>query len=111
VRPVTYIQEHIDQSWLPYLVTPQFPEYPSGHSFISGSAAASAAAVLGEQAFTDSSNHQDDARSFDSFADAAEEAASSRLYGGVHYPMGIEGGTELGTCIGEVAAQRLQGAA
>lgn len=107
VRPVTYIREHIDPDWLPWLVTPPFPEYPSGHSFVSASAAAAATAVLGERGFTDASNHGADARSFASFHDAALEAAQSRLYGGAHYPMGIESGTELGTCIGELAVERL----
>ena len=31
-RPVTYIQHHIDPTWLPLLSTPNFPEYTSGHS-------------------------------------------------------------------------------
>jgi hypothetical protein len=30
--PVTYIKRHIDPKWEPLLITPPFPEYPSGHS-------------------------------------------------------------------------------
>ncbi|MCU0348702.1 MAG: vanadium-dependent haloperoxidase, partial [Saprospiraceae bacterium] len=35
-RPVTYIRSHIDANWSPYIATPPFPEYPSGHSSQSG---------------------------------------------------------------------------
>lgn len=110
VRPVTYVQEHVETGWLPYLVTPPFPEYPSGHSFVSGSAAAAATAQLGAQPFVDDSNHDGSSRSFDSFDAAALEAAESRLHGGVHYPMGIDAGIELGTCVGELAGERLEAA-
>jgi hypothetical protein len=43
VRPVTYIRRCIDKTWSPLLITPPFPEYPSGHSSQSGAAAAEAA--------------------------------------------------------------------
>lgn len=108
VRPVTYIQEHVEPGWLPYLVTPPFPEYPSGHSFVSGAAAATLTALLGERSFSEGSNHEGVERSFSSFDEAATEAAESRLYGGAHYPMAVEAGNQLGTCIGRLAAERLE---
>ncbi len=40
VRPVTYIRKTMDPKWEPLLITPPFPEYPSGHSTQSGAAAA-----------------------------------------------------------------------
>ena len=42
------------------------------------------------------------ARSFDSFYDASDEAAISRLYGGIHFLPAIERGVEQGRCIGNV---------
>jgi len=108
LRPITFIQEHIDPTWLSYLTTPQFPEYPSGHSFLSGTAAATLTALLGPQSFVDDSNNDGITREFESFDEAALEAASSRLYGGVHYPMGIEGGNAQGQCIGELAVERIE---
>jgi hypothetical protein len=39
-------------------------------------------------------------RRFASFRKAAEEAAISRLYGGIHYPMAIENGLVQGTSLG-----------
>ena len=39
VRPETVINQYIDSEWIPFLQTPPFPEYTSGHSVISRSAA------------------------------------------------------------------------
>ncbi len=39
LRPVTYIRRVIDPAFEPLLITPPFPEYPSGHSTQSGAAA------------------------------------------------------------------------
>ena len=110
LRPVTYIKRHIDPKWTPAIPTPPFPEYPSGHSGQSAAAAAVLTGLLGAVQFVDSSNlaigHQP--RRFESFIAAANEAAESRLYGGIHYRMGNEGGKVLGRCVGEKVLQRLR---
>jgi hypothetical protein len=110
LRPVTYIKRHIDPTWTPEISTPPFPEYPSGHSGQSASAAAVLTALFGSVQFEDSTNltigHQP--RRFASFTAAADEAAESRLYGGIHYRMGNEGGKVLGRCVGEKVLQRLR---
>jgi hypothetical protein len=95
LRPVTYIQAHIDPTWSPLLVTPPFPEYTSGHSVQSASSARVLTEQFGTVAFTDST------RSFASFEAAAQEAAISRLYGGIHYRFGIENGVDQGREIGD----------
>ena len=103
VRPVTYIKKHIDPKWEPLLITPPFPEYPSGHSTQSGAAATVLAHAFGENfAFADATHERDglQARNFPSFWAAAEEAAISRLYGGIHFRAAIERGLEQGRCIG-----------
>jgi hypothetical protein len=108
LRPISYIRAQIDPGWgnpLP-LTTPPFPEYTSGHSTQSGAAAEVLSATFGTAAFTD---HTHDARglaprSSGSFAAFAEEAAISRLYGGIHYRSAIERGLEQGRCIGAVVA-------
>ena len=60
--------------------------------------------LVGEVAFTDHTH--DDAgyapRSFDSVGEAAAEAAVSRLYGGIHYPMAIHEGLAQGECVGQM---------
>ena len=102
LRPVTYIRRVIDPKWEPLLITPPFPEYPSGHSTQSGAAAAVLTSLMGENfAFTDRTHARDGLapRRFASFAAAAEEAGISRLYGGIHFRAAIERGLEQGRCI------------
>ena len=107
LRPVTYIQRLIDPSWLPLLTTPPFPEYPSGHSVQSGAAFQILTDLFGEgYAFVDRT-HDDRGlarRSFGSFLEAAEEAAISRLYGGIHFRAAIVNGVNQGRCIGRAAS-------
>ena len=103
LRPVTYIQSHIDPAWISPLTTPPFPEYTSGHSVQSGAWAHVMTDMFGEVAFTDHT-HADrglEARSFSSFFEAADEAAISRLYGGIHYRPAVELGVDQGRCIGK----------
>jgi len=110
VRPVTYIRAHIDPAWQPLLITPPFPEYPSGHSTQSGAAAAVLSALFGDPFPFVDATHEDDglpARSFDSFAEAAREAALSRLYGGIHFRAAIEQGLAQGDCVGRAVIARL----
>lgn len=106
LRPVTYIKRVIDPKWEPVLITPPFPEYPSGHSTQSGAAATVLTAFFGENfVFTDSTHEKDKLpnRSFKSFWDAAQEAGISRLYGGIHFRAAIDRGLDQGRCIGEKA--------
>jgi hypothetical protein len=104
LRPVTYIRRLIDPAWEPLLITPPFPEYPSGHSTQSGAAAQVLTHVFGEGfAFTDTT-HVDDGlppRDFPDFWTAAREAGISRLYGGIHFRAAIERGLEQGACVGD----------
>jgi PAP2 superfamily len=103
LRPVTYIRRTMDPKWESLLITPPFPEYPSGHSTQSGAAAAVLTKFFGENfAFEDATHVKDGlpARKFSSFAAAANEAALSRLYGGIHFRAAIERGLEQGRCIG-----------
>lgn len=104
LRPITYIRRVIDKKWEPLLNTPPFPEYPSGHSSQSGAAAGVMSALYGASfAFSDAT-HADDGikpRDFASFQAAAEEAAISRLYGGIHFRPAIEQGLVQGVCVAE----------
>lgn len=109
LRPRMYIRRFIDPEWEPMITTPPFPEYPSGHSSQSGAAAAAIAGLIGDGSFDDSTSvaigHE--VRRFSSFVEAAEEAAISRLYGGIHYPIGNSAGVEVGVCIGRLVVERL----
>ena len=103
VRPITYIKRLIDPSWEALLITPPFPEYPSGHSTQSAAAAVVLAKLFGDHYAFEDHTHEADGlipRKYSSFWDAAEEAGISRLYGGIHYRNAIVLGLEQGKCIG-----------
>jgi hypothetical protein len=112
IRPETYINRYIDQSWMPYLQTPPFPEYNSAHSTIS----AAAGTVLSEiykdnTAFRDSSERDwgwPD-RSFKSSDEAAIEVSYSRLYGGIHYRQSVTTAYDQGKKIGYLVMEKLTG--
>lgn len=107
-RPVTAIQRAdedsnaattADKTWEPLLRTPPHPEYVSGHSGISGAAAAILEHHFGKEniSFEASSDDvKDTKRRFTSFQTCAEEIAMSRIYGGIHYPAAGEEGLKLG---------------
>lgn len=109
VRPITYINDQIDDNWEPFLQTPPFPEYSSGHGVIS----ASAATVL-TNLFGSNFNYMDTTeleygmgkRSFSSFAEAAKEAAYSRMYGGIHYEFTCEESSKQGVNVGNYVLLR-----
>ena len=111
IRPETLINQNIDENWKPILQTPPFPEYVSGHSVVSG-----AAATVLTDIFGDNFSFMDDTeipyglpmRSFESFNKAAQEAAVSRLYGGIHYRAAIDNGLDQGVNIGNQVIQKLQ---
>ena len=102
LRPVTYIKRVIDKKWEPMLITPPFPEYPSGHSAESGAAAEVLTTMFGDNFAFDDATHEREGfkpRHFASFRAAAEEAGISRLYGGIHYRTAIEQGLVQGSCV------------
>ena len=108
LRPVTYIRKLIDPKWETLIITPPFPEYPSGHSTQTGAAAEALTAVFGDNFAFDDTTHERDGlgvRHFTSFHAAAQEAGISRLYGGIHFRAAIELGLDQGKCIGAYAAK------
>jgi hypothetical protein len=109
LRPETYINLHISDRWRPYIETPPFPEYPSGHSVVSAAAADMLTALFGTVHFVDRLHEPEGEtpREFWSFEQAANEAAISRLYGGIHYRSAIENGMRQGQCIAETALQNV----
>ncbi len=103
LRPVTYIKKLIDKTWEPLLITPPFPEYPSGHSTQSGAAATVLTQIFGENfSFEDKTHVREKyaGRPFKDFWTAAEEAGISRLYGGIHFRSAVERGLDQGRCVG-----------
>ncbi len=111
VRPETVINKVVDPQWQPFLQTPPFPEYPSGHSVISASAATVLTQLLGDKvAFTDSTEYRygHGVRSFTSFMDAARQASISRFYGGIHYQQALTEGQLEGIQVGQNVLKKLK---
>jgi membrane-associated phospholipid phosphatase len=91
-RPVTAIRRELDPAWLSYIATPPFPSYVSGHSTTSGAASTVLSAYFPAQT-----------RRLRAWAD---EAAVSRLYGGIHFRSDNGTGLELGRKVGRIAIDR-----
>lgn len=111
IRPETVINTHVDENWTPVLQTPPFPEYTSGHSVISRAAAVTLTSIYGDNfSFQDSTEVEYGLpiRSYDSFYAASEEAAVSRLYGGIHYRPAIDEGVKQGQQVGEFVVENLE---
>lgn len=111
IRPETAIRKYIDPTWKPFLQTPPFPEYLSGHSTISATAAVVLTHFFGptfvyedtvEERFGLKSRH------FNSFKEAAAEAGISRFYGGIHFMDAIENGQKQGLLVGEQVLSRIR---
>lgn len=119
MRPITYIQNRIDSSWRPLLATPNFPTYTSGHSTQSGATQLVLTDLLGTVPFVDTTHVDHDnaavlsdlttkARPFRSLFQAAKEAMTSRLYGGIHYGFDNELGFQQGVCVGETILKHVR---
>ncbi|WP_240347886.1 vanadium-dependent haloperoxidase [Longitalea arenae] len=113
IRPETAIRKYIDPQWTPVLQTPPFPEYLSGHSVISACSATILTHFFGNDfAYTDDveAAYGLAPRHFSSFKQAAQEAAISRFYGGIHFMDAIENGLVVGSKVGSWVIQKMSGA-
>jgi hypothetical protein len=111
IRPETVINKYVDPNWRPYLQTPPFPSYISGHSVISNATAEVMTHFFGDNfAYTDTSELEFGIanRSFKSFRHAALEASLSRLYGGIHYRADLDQGNIVGQKIGAYIVTKLR---
>ena len=111
IRPETVINKYIDPNWKPFLQTPPFPEYTSGHSIISTAAATVLEHIYGSQTpFKDSTERAwgwPD-RSFKTPRQAADEAGISRFYGGIHYRPSIIVARDQGVKVGDWVMSKLR---
>jgi hypothetical protein len=102
VTPIAFAEPELN--WMSFIVTPPFPDYTSGHSTFSGAAATVLPLFYDTEDLpftTDSDSLPNVFRSFPNCLDAAEEAAVSRLYGGIHFRPANEDGLQAGISIGE----------
>jgi hypothetical protein len=99
-----------DASWKSYLETPPVQDYPSTHSALG----AGAAEVLKRSFRTDhvpfsmeslTALPANPVRSFNTFTQAADENADSRVRAGIHFRFATEQGKELGRNVGSYIAK------
>ena len=106
-RPITAIRETADDgngattpdpTWTPLFATPAHPDYPSGHSCVSGAATVILASEFGEDTRFDVTSDilLDVTRSFRSFTEALEEVKNARIFSGIHFRTACDDGTTLG---------------
>jgi hypothetical protein len=115
-RPITAIRNGLTPAdavadWVPWLDffpggTPPHPEYPSGHSTVSGSAAFILAAAFGDNtSFSVTSDVRLGTRTFSSFSDAVAEIANARVFGGIHFRTSCVRGNTLGRAVADYASR------
>lgn len=104
-----------DTAWTPLIVTPNHPEYPSGHSSASGASAAVLAAFFGDDtAFSVTSELTPGVtRYFTSFSAAVDEIRDARVFGGIHFRSACLDGQAMGRKVAdyvlEHSLQRING--
>jgi hypothetical protein len=94
-----------DPAWTPWLDstptgTPAHPEYPSGLSTVSGSAAYILAAIFGDATpVSVTSDVRGGTRLFPSFSAVVAEIADARVFGGIHFRTSCVRGNLLGQAV------------
>jgi hypothetical protein len=93
-----------DPNWNSYLETPSHPDYLSLHAVLGAAWAEILARYFGTDRFsftmTSAKPYPGITRSFTSFSQSAQEAADSRVYGGIHFRSSCEDGLVVGRKIG-----------
>jgi len=122
-RPITAIRNadldgnpatDVDTGWTPLLDattgTPAHPEYPSGHSTVSGAAAFILAAEFADNtSFSVTSDVRPGTRSFGSFSEAVGEIANARVFAGIHFRTACIRGNLVGRAVaGYISAHAMR---
>ena len=107
-RPITAIRSNgipADATWSTLFPTPAHPDYPSGHSCLSGAAGRLLSMLFGESSsFSvtgDAPANLGVTRSFTSFADANDEVRNARVFAGIHFRAATDDGQALGVNVAD----------
>jgi hypothetical protein len=87
-----------DPTWTPLIVTPPYPDYPSGHACLTGATAAGLSAFFGARhidlnvssAVTNTARHYETARTLN------EDTMNARVWLGIHFRKAMVDGNRLG---------------
>jgi hypothetical protein len=123
-RPITAIRladtdgnpdTTVDAGWTPLLVTPNHPDYPSGHATVSPAAAAVLRAYFADDSMFPLTSEilPGVTRNYSSITQAVDEAFDARIYGGIHFRSACRDGQAMGNQVGSLVvatvAPRLRG--
>ncbi len=91
-----------DSSFVPFIITPCFPSYPSAHGTLSNAAREVLERLYGHQhAITISSSALGITLTYRTLREITEDIADARVYGGIHFRFDQEEGAEQGRQVGE----------
>ena len=94
-----------DPNWVPYLATPAYPEYPSGHNEISGAMAQALISLFGDKPELTMVAHSPAHLNFDHlwfrFSQGIDEVINTRVWEGIHFRYSDEQGMRAGRCVGQ----------
>ena len=93
-----------DPNWVPFIVTPCFPSYPSAHGTLSGAGAEVMRRLYGEagHAITLSNPAVPSiVLYYGSFKQITDDISDARVYGGIHFRTDQDAGARLGRAVGE----------
>jgi hypothetical protein len=116
-RPVTAVHEAgtdgnpdttADTGWTPLLVTPPFPDHPSGHACATASRFQTMRTFFGRDriAFSAYSADSGTTRHYAGFTQAIDELMGARVWGGIHFRTADLQGRELGEAVSTYVTAR-----
>lgn len=117
-RPVTAIQAgdidgnrltDPDRAWLPLIVTPPFPSYPSAHATLSGAARAVLERAFGHEGLAITLSHPSVpgvVLSYTTWGQITDDIDDARVYGGIHFRYDQEVGARQGRQVGRYILRR-----
>ena len=105
IRSADGIRITADSSWVPFLATPAFPEYPSAHNEISGAMAQALTSLFGDKPGVPMVAHSPAHPTFDHlwfrFSQGMDEVVNARVWEGIHFRNSEEQGMRAGRCVGQ----------
>ena len=97
-----------DPAWIPFIVTPSHPEYPSAHTTIGASALAFYVVWFGSTELPLTFKGNGGAvRQYADVEEAIAEEGDARVWGGMHWRNSVEAGARLGSRVGTYSARHL----
>jgi hypothetical protein len=113
-RPVTAIRDgsvQPDPGWMPFSVTPRYPEYPSGHGGYAGAAQQVLTAFLGPDApapiALTSPSDPGVTRTYADWATITQEVIDARVWEGVHFRFSDVTGVQEGKQVADYGLRHL----